>query len=183
MTTPSPLKPAKPVKLYFVYVLVISVLASVWVWFWQSNRQAEEAQLPANCKSRAFAEIGGPFNLVNQDGVAVSEKTFLGKPALIYFGFTYCPDVCPLSLQSMALSLEAAKDAGGRNIEDIQPILITLDPVRDTPQALKNYVTSGGFPPRLIGLTGSVEQVNAAAKAFKVAHTKTYPKATRQMII
>jgi protein SCO1/2 len=135
-----------------------------------------ETALPEGCNARAFAEIGGPFSLVNQDNVAVTEKTFVGKPALIYFGFTYCPDICPLSLQTMRLALDEAKKVSGSKAGDIQPILISLDPERDTPAALKAYVTSGGFPEKLQGLTGSVEQVTAAAKAFKVGFRKSVPE-------
>jgi protein SCO1/2 len=134
------------------------------------------AKLPGNCNSRAFAEIGGPFNLIDQDGVAVTEKTFMGKPALIYFGFTYCPDICPMSLQSMRLGLDAAKAAGGKDIDAIQPILISIDPERDTAASMKTYVSSNGFPVGLIGLTGSVEQVRDAAKSFRVGFRKSVPE-------
>jgi protein SCO1 len=132
--------------------------------------------LPDMCNSRAFAEIGGPFTLVNQDNVTVTDKTLLGKPALIYFGFTYCPDICPMALQTMRLALDEAKAAGGKNIDAIQPILISIDPERDTPTSLKNYVGSAGFPEGLIGLSGSVAQVTAAAKAFKVGYRKSIPE-------
>jgi protein SCO1 len=138
-------------------------------------RSSAAAKLPDMCNSRAFAEIGGPFSLVNQDNVPVTEKTFLGKPALVYFGFTYCPDICPMSLQTMRLALDEAKTAGGKKIDEIQPILISIDPERDTPASLKNYVTSAGFPERLVGLSGSVDQVTAAAKAFKVGYRKSVP--------
>jgi protein SCO1 len=157
--------------------LAAVALGSVVAFGLLRKSEAEKiATLPGNCNSRAFAEIGGPFNLVNQDNVAVTEKTFLGKPALIYFGFTYCPDICPLSLQSMTMALDEARAAGGKNIDDIQPILISIDPERDTPQSLKTYVASSGFPARLVGLTGSVDQVSAAAKGFKVGYTKSVPK-------
>jgi protein SCO1 len=157
---------------------LLSVVLGTLVAFGYFKRHAElkVAALPGNCNNRAFAEIGGPFSLVDQDNVAVTEKTFLGKPSLIYFGFTYCPDICPMSLQSMTLALEEAKTAGGRNIDDIQPILISIDPQRDTPASLKNYVAASGFPKGLVGLSGSQEQVNAAAKAFKVGFTKSQPK-------
>lgn len=135
-----------------------------------------EASLPEGCNARAFAEIGGPFSLVNQDNVAVTEKTFAGKPALIYFGFTYCPDICPLSLQTMRLALDEAKTVAGSKAGDIQPLLISLDPERDTPAALKAYVASAGFPEKLQALTGSVEQVAAAAKAYKVGFRKSVPE-------
>jgi protein SCO1 len=164
-----------PLALGLSLLAIVLGSATAFGWF-KKAQNTELSALPGNCNSRAFAEIGGPFNLVNQDGQPVTEKTFAGKPSLIYFGFTFCPDVCPLSLQSMALALDAAKEAGGRDIDDIQPILISLDPARDTPASLKTYITSGGFPARLVGLTGTQEQVDAAAKAFKVAHTKTVPK-------
>lgn len=118
-----------------------------------------------SCTGRAFAEIGGPFELVNQDGQTVTDRDFRGSPMLIYFGFTYCPDVCPFSLQTMAQALELAGPAAER----IQPVLISLDPGRDTPEAMKSYVASAGFPKGLIGLTGTQEQVAAAAREYRVA--------------
>ena len=120
---------------------------------------------PDSCTGRAFAEIGGPFSLVNQDGVPVTQDSFRGRPMLIYFGFTYCPDVCPFSLQTMRQALDRAGPAASA----IQPVLITLDPERDTPEAMKSYVASAGFPRGLVGLTGTAGQVAAAARAYKVS--------------
>lgn len=175
--TENPSPQRKIPKLAIAFGLAAVVVGSAVGFGLLAKADAQKLKaLPGNCNSRAFAEIGGPFNLVNQDGVAVSEKTFAGKPALIYFGFTYCPDVCPLSMQSMSLALEAAKQAGGRDIDDIQPILISLDPERDTPASMKTYIASSGFPPRLTGLTGSMTQVTAAAKAFKVGFSKNVPQ-------
>ena len=158
--------------------LVLGVTASVATVLVMANQanKANASAMPDACNSRAFAEIGGPFSLVNQDNVAVTDRTLLGKPAFIYFGFTYCPDICPMSLQTMSLALEEAKIAEGRKIDDIQPILISIDPERDTPASLKTYVTSNGFPEQLMGLTGSVQQVTAAAKAFKVSFRKSVPE-------
>ena len=110
------------------------------------------------------AAIGGPFELVNQDGVTVTEKDYEGKPQLIYFGFSYCPDVCPLALQQMGAA-QALVDPKG---DFYQPIFISVDPQRDTPESLKLYVTANGFPKNLQGLTGSPEQVEAAKKVFKI---------------
>jgi protein SCO1 len=154
----------------------VALGASIAFGLLKQSKTASVSTLPDMCNSRAFAEIGGPFSLVTQDNIAVSDKTFLGKPALIYFGFTYCPDICPMSLQTMRLALDEAKSAGGKNIDDIQPILISIDPERDTPASLKNYVASAGFPEGLIGLSGSVAQVSAAAKAFKVGYRKSIPE-------
>jgi protein SCO1 len=164
-------------KIALVFGLAAIALGGAVAFGWLNKPiSSNTAKLPDMCNSRAFAEIGGPFSLVNQDNAPVTEKTFLGKPSLIFFGFTYCPDICPMALQTMRLSLEEAKTAGGKNIDDIQPLLISIDPQRDTPAALKTYLTSSGFPDRLMGLTGSVQQVTDAAKAYKVAFRKSVPE-------
>ena len=106
--------------------------------------------------------IGGPFALVNQDGRPVTEKTFAGRHMLVYFGYTYCPDVCPTELQVMSTALEILGDQS----KGIDPVFITIDPERDTMEQMKTYV--GHFHPRLQGLTGSPDQIKAAARAYGV---------------
>jgi cytochrome oxidase Cu insertion factor (SCO1/SenC/PrrC family) len=108
------------------------------------------------------ALIGGPFELVDQDGKTVTEQTFKGRMMLIYFGFTYCPDACPTALGVMSAAVDKLDVAGDR----VVPMLITVDPERDTPAALKDYVSN--FHPRMKGLTGTPEQVGKAAKAYRV---------------
>lgn len=111
--------------------------------------------------------IGGPFALVDQDGRTVTEVAFNGKPTLIYFGFTYCPDVCPTSLLLMETALEKlGPDAASK----VNLVFITVDPERDTPALLKGYVTN--FGPTFIGLTGTPEQVAAVARAYRVYYQK-----------
>lgn len=110
------------------------------------------------------ANIGGPFTLVNQDGAVVTQDDIKGKPQLIYFGFSYCPDVCPLALQQMGQALSEVDPEG----EFFRPIFFSVDPERDTPESLKLYVTANGFPKNLIGLTGTPEQVEAAKKVYKI---------------
>ena len=110
------------------------------------------------------AEIGGPFNLINQDNLLVTENDFLGKPQLIYFGFSYCPDICPTALQKMG-SVQEELDTDG---DLINYLFISVDPERDTSESLKLYVESDGFPKGLNGLTGSKEQVDKAKLAYKV---------------
>ncbi len=112
------------------------------------------------------ALIGGPFELVDQDGKAVTDETFKGTLMLIYFGFTYCPDACPTALGIMGAALDKLDVAADR----VVPILITVDPERDTPPVLKDYVSN--FHPRMMGLTGSPEQVAKAAKAYRVFYQK-----------
>lgn len=116
--------------------------------------------------STGTPQIGGPFALVNQDGRPVTQESFSGKYLLIYFGFTYCPDVCPTDLAKMA----AAMDALGKDAEKVQPIFITIDPDRDTPEQMKLYIEQ--FDPRLVGLTGTPEQIAKAAEAYRAQYDK-----------
>ncbi len=111
--------------------------------------------------------IGGPFTLTDQNGRTVTSDSLKGKPTLIYFGFTYCPDVCPTSLLLMETALEKlGPDAASK----VNLVFITIDPERDTPALLKGYVTN--FGPTFIGLTGTPEQVAAVARAYRVYYQK-----------
>ena len=112
--------------------------------------------------STGTALIGGPFTLTDQDGRKVTEKDFLGKYMLVFFGYTYCPDVCPTELQVIS----AALDSLGPKADAIQPVFITVDPQRDTPEVMKQYV--GNFHPRLMGLTGTPDEIASVAKAYRV---------------
>ncbi len=112
------------------------------------------------------ALVGGPFSLTSHTGQRVTNKNFAGSYMLIYFGFTYCPDVCPSGLQVMS----AAIDKLGVKGQKIVPILITVDPERDTPEQLAKYVTQ--FHPRLVGLTGTPEEIRDVAKAYRVYYNK-----------
>ncbi len=114
------------------------------------------------------ADIGGAFELINQNGQITTQDDIKGKPQLIYFGFSFCPDVCPLALQQMGASLAKVDPKGSY----FRPIFISVDPERDTPEALKIYVTNNGFPKGLMGLTGSQEQVDVAKTAYKIFSQK-----------
>jgi len=120
---------------------------------------------PGPAPSGAAGDIGGPFALTDHTGRAVSEADYAGKYLLIYFGFASCPDVCPLALHVMS----AALDEIGAKADRVQPLFITVDPERDTPEALAAYVD---FDSRFIGLTGTPEQIEAAARAYKVFYRK-----------
>jgi len=109
------------------------------------------------------ALIGGPFSLVNHEGKRVTDKDFRGKKMLFYFGFTHCPDICPGSLQVISTALEKLGPAAA----DVTPIFVSVDPERDTPQVLADYVSS--FHPRLVGLTGDKKEVDEVVKkTFRV---------------
>lgn len=135
----------------------LGVIIALAVW-------ARASLLPGNDHG---ASVGGPYSLVNQDGQAVTDKDFRGRWQIIYFGYTFCPDVCPTALGTMATALDRLSPAERAKVA---PIFITIDPARDTPAVLKDYVAA--FAPDMAGLTGSDEQVKAAAKAFKVYAAK-----------
>ena len=118
--------------------------------------------------STGQADIGGPFQLVDQEGRAVDESLLQGKWSLVFFGFTYCPDYCPTTLAA----LDATQARLGDRAKDLQIVFISVDPERDTPKALKDYLSSDGFPEGVIGLTGTPEQVKAAADAYKAFYRK-----------
>jgi protein SCO1/2 len=127
-----------------------------------------EAGLPAGCILGPNAMIGGPITLVDQSGAEVTQDNFHEGMTLVYFGYTFCPDVCPLALQSEKATLAVL----GEKAQVIQPVMISLDPKRDTPQQMASYVSSPAFPKGLTGLTGTAEQVDKAAKAFRVAYER-----------
>jgi protein SCO1/2 len=123
------------------------------------------AQTP-KVETTGTALIGGPFTLVDQNGKTVTDRDFRGKYMLIFFGFTHCPDICPAELQVMS----AALDALGPKARDVVPIFVTLDPGRDTPEAVGAYVKN--FGKTFVGLTGSPTAIANAANAYRVAYQK-----------
>lgn len=131
--------------------------------------------------SLAGAAIGGQFTLTDQDGKKRSWSDFNGRYRLIYFGYTYCPDVCPIDLQRIAQGLRLFEKQSPDRAVKIQPIFVTVDPERDTPAVVKNYVSA--FHPRLIGLTGTPEEVAAVAKKFVVVYSKEQPKGSTDYIV
>ena len=114
--------------------------------------------------------LGGPFTLTDQTGREVTERDFAGRFLLVYFGFTYCPDVCPTELGTMASAL----DALGPAAEQVTPVFITVDPERDTPAMMGDYV--GRFHPRMIGLSGTPQQIAQVARAYRVYYARVRPR-------
>ena len=121
-------------------------------------------------QSSGTALVGGPFSLVGADRKPVTDRDFRGRYMLIFFGFTHCPDICPAELQVIAQAL----DQLGGKAKSVVPIFITLDPERDTPEAMANYVKS--FGSNFVGLTGSPEAIAAVAKAYRVSYAKVENK-------
>lgn len=118
----------------------------------------------------AGAAIGGPFTLTDQDGKKASWSDFNGKYRMLYFGYTYCPDICPLDLQKLMQGYRLFEKQDPARAAKVQPIFITIDPERDTQAVVKNYVSA--FHPRLIGLTGTPEEIGKVAKEFAVYYAK-----------
>jgi protein SCO1/2 len=155
--------PSLPIMGLMLAALAAIAVASWVAWSWIGPHDGRSG---TGGVIQASVDIGGPFELIDQHGKPVSDKTFRGQYMLIYFGYGFCPDVCPTELSNMASAL----DVLGTKAKNVQPIFITVDPERDTPEFLADYVAN--FHPRLIGLTGTPEQVKAAAKAYKVYYAK-----------
>jgi protein SCO1/2 len=126
--------------------------------------------LRETARSATAPAVGGPFALVDHSGRAVTQADYRGKLMVVYFGYSFCPDVCPTGLYKIARAL----DALGADAGEVQALFITVDPERDTVATLADYV--GNFHPDLIGLTGSLDQVKAAAKAYRVYFAKAEPE-------
>lgn len=114
------------------------------------------------------AAIGGPFQMVDQTGRAVDQRLLNGKWTAIFFGYTFCPDVCPTTLQSLG----AAQDQMDAEARKLQVVFVSVDPARDKPRQLKDYLSSASFPRGVVGLTGTDAQVAAIAKAYRVFFQK-----------
>ena len=146
--------------------LIIAFLASLWLGPDRGNASGVRS---GAIKVSGEAQIGGAFTLVNHLGETVTQDDFLGKPMLVYFGFTYCADTCPMALQNLNAALTRL-DAEDR--EKIQPVFVSIDPERDTPEQLALFVTTPAIPENLIGLTGSDEQVREAASAYRIYYAR-----------
>lgn len=114
----------------------------------------------------AGARIGGPFTLTNQDGQRVTDQSFAGKYRIMYFGYTYCPDVCPVDVQNIALAMRALDKSDPALSARIVPIFVTVDPARDTPAVLKQFTTA--FYPRFVGLTGTPDEIAKVKNSFAI---------------
>lgn len=155
--------PSLPVIGAMLATLAVIAVASWVAWSWIGPDAAGGGRGGA---MKAEMDIGGPFQLVDQQGRPVTDQTFRGQYMLVYFGYGYCPDVCPTELAN----LTAALDILGPKADAVKPLFITVDPERDTPAFLADYVAN--FHPRLTGLTGTPEQIKAVAKAYKVYYAK-----------
>jgi len=116
------------------------------------------------------AKIGGPFTLVDENGETVTDEQVIDEPSLIYFGYTFCPDVCPLDNARNAEAIEILETRG----QSVKPVFISIDPARDTPEVLSDFTDN--LHPRMLGLTGSEEQVKAASQAYRTYFKRHEPE-------
>lgn len=144
---------------------IVAAFLGASAWYVIANR-SEDAFADCRQSQIAGGDIGGPFTLVNTAGQTVTDKDVLQKPTLVYFGYTFCPDVCPLDMDRNVTAVDKL-DAQGI---DVTPVFITIDPDRDTPQALADYASN--MHPKLIALTGSADQIQAASRAYKTFYKK-----------
>ncbi len=144
---------------FFLMPIVVALALALAFYIWRAGDN-----LPALGRTEVSgtAQIGGPFTLIDQDGVKKSSADFHGRFMLIYFGYSNCPDVCPTTLSLMADAL----DKLGSKASSVVPVFITIDPERDTPARLKPYVAS--FGPRFVGLTGDLASIKRVADLYRV---------------
>lgn len=161
------------------YVAKLTVLGLVLSTVWACGPAEPVARSGSNVVVSGKADIGGPFSLINQDGQAVTEADLLGRPVLTYFGFTYCPDICPTALQSIGAAMASVDPKG----EYFQTVLFSVDPERDTPEALKQYISAPIFPKGLQAFTGTPEQVEAAKKVYKIYAEKVEDEGSEDYLV
>jgi protein SCO1/2 len=146
-------------------IVAFAVLAALvgGVWFATRNSASDDrfAQCRVGQVAGGVGQIGGPFELLNSEGQTVTDADILVEPALIYFGYTFCPDVCPLDTARNAEAVDILEERG----ELVTPVFISIDPDRDTPEVVGDFAQN--LHERMIGLTGSAEQVQAASRAYK----------------
>lgn len=152
----------KPLKNLLPVLVTLLIALGAGYGMWQLGGA------PATVKDGASVQtgevtIGGPFALIDQNGKPVTDADFRGKLMLVYFGFTYCPDICPTDLSVMSRAMGMLGDAPGKAIV---PVFITIDPERDTPAQLKSILSN--FHPAIVGLTGERPAIDAAVKAYRV---------------
>jgi len=157
--------PSLPIVIALAAALSAIAIAAVVAYFQIGQSRVDSDGRTITAFSPAV-ELGGPFELVDHQGRTVTDADFRGQFLLVYFGYTYCPDFCPSELQNMAVAL----DRLGGQAAEVTPVFISIDPERDTVEAIRDYVPH--FHDRMVGLTGSPEQVASAAKQYRVYYAK-----------
>ena len=153
----------------FALILLVLSLFVFWIFTYGQINFAEGVDPFAECRmSKALgnSNIGGEFELINQDGQIVTDKDIFTEPTILYFGYTFCPDVCPLHVSRNAAAVDMLDERGIQTT----PVFISVDPSRDTPEVLKEFAEM--IHPRMLAYTGSEEQIRAASKTYKTYYKK-----------
>ena len=148
----------------FVFVTVLVAVTSFQLWMTQDNTTPE--QVVDQTIGQSEVQIGGPFTLTDQYGNTVNEQDFRGKIMLVFFGFTHCPDICPVTVAALSKAMELLGDKADR----VVPIFITVDPKRDTPEVMKAFLEN--FDKHIVGLTGSQDDITKLETAYKAYAAK-----------
>ena len=152
-----------------IAISAAAAIAALLAGTWYAGRDGGGDSFAA-CREGAVAggadTIGGDFTLVNQDGATVTSAEVIDQPSLLYFGYTFCPDVCPMDMARNVEAIQILEDRG----ETVKPVFISVDPERDTPEVVGDFAAN--LHPRLVGLTGSEEQVKAASQAYRTYYSK-----------
>ncbi|MBC7133083.1 MAG: SCO family protein [Roseovarius sp.] len=151
-------------------VIVAVALGATYVATLGRGDQDRFAQCRASSVAGGAGQIGGPFELVSETGETVTDAQVIDRPALIYFGYTFCPDVCPMDVARNAEAVDLLEERG----KIVKPVFISIDPARDTPEVLAEWTDY--IHPRMIGLTGSEAQVRAASRAYRTYFQAQAPK-------
>ncbi|MCB1313239.1 MAG: SCO family protein [Sedimentitalea sp.] len=155
-----------------IAISAVAAIAALLGGLWLATLLSRPEDQFADCRASQVAggtdQIGGPFELINSEGQTVTDADVLTAPSLIYFGYTFCPDVCPLDTARNAEAVDILEERG----QMVTPVFISIDPARDTPEVVGTFASN--LHERMIGLTGSPEQVAAASKAFKTYY-KAHP--------
>lgn len=169
-----------PPRVLLIATTVVSLLAagaSLWLWsplwppLWLQGRVS-----PYQGATTSAVQIGGPFDLIDQNGTPRSDADFHGQYMLVQFGYTTCPDVCSIALDTMSRALDTLAERDPAKAARVAPIFISVDPARDTVAALKGYAAN--FHPRLVALTGTHEQIERVAAAYRVYFAKAVEEPT-----
>jgi len=157
-----------------IYAIVSALVALVFLWgLWVVTGGQDSGDKYAQCRKTAVAggaQIGGAFTLVDENGATVTDRDVIDQPSLVYFGYTFCPDVCPLDNARNAEAVEILESRG----DIVKPVFISIDPQRDTPEILRDFTDN--LHPRMVGLTGTPEQVKAASQTYRTYFKKQEPE-------
>ena len=157
-------------RLLLVSLLGLALVAGGWgAWLW-TQPPSSSAIVSSETRTSGTALIGGPFTLTDHRGERRSEADFEGRYMLIFFGYTYCPDICPTTLTTVSQGLDILAESEAAKAAAVTPVFVSIDPARDTPAALADYMSH--FHPAMVALTGSEEEVAVAAKAYRIFYQK-----------